>query len=145
MVFINERPQTRPFRLSVHVCITCDRPLQDPYHFCSLSCKVKQIYSFFSILCSVYLDLDTSIHVNSWSIWSEARAELGAIYTTVIFFHSVRWKTAPTYLRLIAPVEVGVLATYRKWLWERRDLLLSVAQILQLLRCRLLLRLRQEG
>ncbi|KMZ58716.1 PLATZ transcription factor family protein [Zostera marina] len=43
VVFINERPQTRPFRLSVHVCITCDRPLQDPYHFCSLSCKLKHL------------------------------------------------------------------------------------------------------
>ncbi|KMZ58412.1 PLATZ transcription factor family protein [Zostera marina] len=43
VVFINDRPQTRPFRVSGHVCITCDRPLQDPYHFCSLSCKVNHL------------------------------------------------------------------------------------------------------
>ena len=40
VVFLNQRPQTRNFRGSGNFCGTCDRSLQDPYHFCSLSCKV---------------------------------------------------------------------------------------------------------
>ena len=40
VVFLNQRPQTRNFRGSGNFCSTCDRSLQDPYHFCSLSCKV---------------------------------------------------------------------------------------------------------
>lgn len=43
VVFLNQRPQTRPFRSSGNVCCTCDRSLQDPYLFCSLSCKVDYI------------------------------------------------------------------------------------------------------
>ncbi|MQM22112.1 hypothetical protein Taro_055160 [Colocasia esculenta] len=43
VVFINERPQTRPFRASANICITCDRSLQEPYLFCCLSCKVKHL------------------------------------------------------------------------------------------------------
>lgn len=41
VVFLNERAQSRPFRGSGNACRSCDRPLQDPYLFCSLSCKVK--------------------------------------------------------------------------------------------------------
>ena len=41
-MFLNQRPQTRQFRGSGNICSTCDRSLQDPYHFCSLSCKVTQ-------------------------------------------------------------------------------------------------------
>ncbi|XP_078448109.1 PLATZ transcription factor family protein [Wolffia australiana] len=43
VVFISERPQTRPFRTSANVCITCDRSLQEPFIFCCLSCKVKYL------------------------------------------------------------------------------------------------------
>ncbi|KAJ9188476.1 hypothetical protein P3X46_003832 [Hevea brasiliensis] len=43
VVFLNPRPQTRQFRGSGNVCGTCDRSLQDPYLFCSLSCKVDCI------------------------------------------------------------------------------------------------------
>ncbi|CAA6656191.1 unnamed protein product [Spirodela intermedia] len=39
VVFISERPQTRPFRASANICISCDRSLQEPYLFCCLSCK----------------------------------------------------------------------------------------------------------
>ncbi|KAK8498522.1 hypothetical protein V6N11_013651 [Hibiscus sabdariffa] len=41
VIFINQRPQTRQFRGSGNFCSTCDRSLQDPYLFCSLSCKVN--------------------------------------------------------------------------------------------------------
>ncbi|KAG1354486.1 hypothetical protein COCNU_07G005980 [Cocos nucifera] len=41
VVFLNERTQSRPFRGSCNACRSCDRPLQDPYLFCSISCKVK--------------------------------------------------------------------------------------------------------
>ncbi|CAL9125154.1 unnamed protein product [Musa textilis] len=43
VVFLNERPPSRPFRGSGNACLSCYRPLQDPYFFCSLSCKVKEL------------------------------------------------------------------------------------------------------
>ncbi|CAK9154482.1 unnamed protein product [Ilex paraguariensis] len=43
VVFLNQRPQTRLSRGSGNICITCDRGLQDPYLFCSLSCKLQYI------------------------------------------------------------------------------------------------------
>ncbi|XP_072988341.1 protein RGF1 INDUCIBLE TRANSCRIPTION FACTOR 1-like [Typha latifolia] len=43
VVFLNERSQSRPFRCSGNACRSCDRPLQDQYLFCSLSCKVKEV------------------------------------------------------------------------------------------------------
>ncbi|GKU88423.1 hypothetical protein SLEP1_g2691 [Rubroshorea leprosula] len=43
VIFINQRPQTRQFRGSGNICSTCDRSLQDPYLFCSLSCKVNYL------------------------------------------------------------------------------------------------------
>ncbi|EOA26075.1 hypothetical protein CARUB_v10019494mg [Capsella rubella] len=43
VVFINERPQSRQFRGSGNICITCDRSLQSPYIFCSLSCKISDV------------------------------------------------------------------------------------------------------
>ncbi|KAL5571575.1 hypothetical protein UlMin_021172 [Ulmus minor] len=43
VVFLNERPQTRTFRGSGNICSTCDRSLQDPYLFCSLSCKCNSL------------------------------------------------------------------------------------------------------
>ncbi|KAA3469412.1 PLATZ domain-containing protein [Gossypium australe] len=43
VIFINQRPQTRQFRGSGNFCNTCDRSLQDPYLFCSLSCKVNDL------------------------------------------------------------------------------------------------------
>ncbi|XP_027913356.1 uncharacterized protein LOC114173273 isoform X4 [Vigna unguiculata] len=42
VVFLKQRPHTRSHRGSSNLCITCDRNLQDPYIFCSLSCKVQQ-------------------------------------------------------------------------------------------------------
>ncbi|KAG7953360.1 hypothetical protein I3843_12G105900 [Carya illinoinensis] len=41
VVFLNPRPiLSHPIRGSGKFCITCDRRLQDPYSFCSVSCKV---------------------------------------------------------------------------------------------------------
>jgi len=42
VVFLKPRPQSRPFKGSGNVCLTCDRILQEPFHFCCLSCKVLQ-------------------------------------------------------------------------------------------------------
>ncbi|KAL0756585.1 hypothetical protein Bca101_094253 [Brassica carinata] len=43
VVFINERPHPRQFRGSGNFCSTCDRSLQSPYLFCSLSCKISDV------------------------------------------------------------------------------------------------------
>ncbi|KAH7519610.1 protein RGF1 INDUCIBLE TRANSCRIPTION FACTOR 1 [Ziziphus jujuba] len=43
VVFLNQRPQTRSFRGTGNICNTCDRSLQDPYLFCSLSCKIDYL------------------------------------------------------------------------------------------------------
>ncbi|XP_050238603.1 protein RGF1 INDUCIBLE TRANSCRIPTION FACTOR 1 [Mercurialis annua] len=43
VIFINPRPQTRQFKVSGNICRTCERSLQDPYLFCSLSCKVDHV------------------------------------------------------------------------------------------------------
>eukprot|EP00256_Glycine_max_P068799 XP_025983394.1 uncharacterized protein LOC100797977 isoform X1 [Glycine max] len=51
VVFLNQRPQTRNFRGSGNFCSTCDRSLQDPYHFCSLSCKINYLVRTTDSLC----------------------------------------------------------------------------------------------
>lgn len=44
VVFLKQRPQTRNFRgSSGNLCSTCDRSLQDPYLFCSVSCKIDYL------------------------------------------------------------------------------------------------------
>ncbi|KAL0425824.1 UNVERIFIED_CONTAM: hypothetical protein Sradi_1117200 [Sesamum radiatum] len=43
VVFLNQRPQTRPPRASGNLCITCDRNLQESSLFCSISCKLQHI------------------------------------------------------------------------------------------------------
>ncbi|XP_050234104.1 protein RGF1 INDUCIBLE TRANSCRIPTION FACTOR 1 [Mercurialis annua] len=43
VIFLNQRPQSRSFKGSANVCFTCDRILQEPFHFCSLSCKVDHL------------------------------------------------------------------------------------------------------
>ncbi|KAG5006101.1 hypothetical protein JHK85_024643 [Glycine max] len=40
VVFLNQRPQSRTCKGLANACFTCDRILQEPFHFCSLSCKV---------------------------------------------------------------------------------------------------------
>ncbi|KAL5652431.1 hypothetical protein ACJX0J_037889, partial [Zea mays] len=39
VIFLKPRPQSRPFKGSGNVCLACDRILQEPFHFCCLSCK----------------------------------------------------------------------------------------------------------
>ncbi|KAJ8466111.1 hypothetical protein OPV22_028663 [Ensete ventricosum] len=43
VVFLKPRPQSRPSKGSGNICLTCDRILQEPFHFCSLSCKVDHV------------------------------------------------------------------------------------------------------
>ncbi|XP_038876971.1 uncharacterized protein LOC120069313 [Benincasa hispida] len=45
VIFLNYRPQSRPCKAgsSTNACFTCDRILQEPFHFCSLSCKVDHM------------------------------------------------------------------------------------------------------
>ncbi|CAI0401539.1 unnamed protein product [Linum tenue] len=46
VIFVKERPQTRSGGKAVtahNVCFSCDRILQHPFHFCSLSCKVNHM------------------------------------------------------------------------------------------------------
>ncbi|XP_047340333.1 protein RGF1 INDUCIBLE TRANSCRIPTION FACTOR 1-like [Impatiens glandulifera] len=43
VVFLKQRPQSRPCRSSGNICVTCDRALQEPYCFCSISCKLNHI------------------------------------------------------------------------------------------------------
>ncbi|PIA37697.1 hypothetical protein AQUCO_03000325v1 [Aquilegia coerulea] len=43
VVFLNQRPHSRSYKSSPHSCLTCDRILQDPFHFCCISCKVDHV------------------------------------------------------------------------------------------------------
>ncbi|XP_050262533.1 protein RGF1 INDUCIBLE TRANSCRIPTION FACTOR 1 [Quercus robur] len=43
VIFLNQRPQSRSCKGSANICLTCDRILQEPFHFCSLSCKVDHM------------------------------------------------------------------------------------------------------
>ncbi|KAL6004942.1 hypothetical protein ACLOJK_005500 [Asimina triloba] len=57
VIFLNQRPQSRPFRGSGNVCSICDRSLQDPYIFCSLACKVSNL----------------EFHISSFSLGSSSK------------------------------------------------------------------------
>ncbi|KAK4476503.1 hypothetical protein RD792_015659 [Penstemon davidsonii] len=41
VVFLNQRPQSRPPKVSGRLCLTCDRNLHESSLFCSISCKVN--------------------------------------------------------------------------------------------------------
>ncbi|GLU05605.1 hypothetical protein SLE2022_226980 [Rubroshorea leprosula] len=43
VVFLKNRPISRPFRGSSNFCIKCDRSLQEHFLFCSLACKVHHL------------------------------------------------------------------------------------------------------
>ncbi|MQM15972.1 hypothetical protein Taro_048923 [Colocasia esculenta] len=63
VVFLKQRPQSRPFKGSGNICLTCDRILQEPFHFCSLACKVDHVVLQGQDLSSIlyrFLDSDFS-------------------------------------------------------------------------------------
>ncbi|KAH1134147.1 hypothetical protein AAZX31_05G121800 [Glycine max] len=41
VIFLNQRPQSRSCKGTANSCCTCDRILQEPFRFCSLSCKLE--------------------------------------------------------------------------------------------------------
>ncbi|KHN25914.1 hypothetical protein glysoja_018768 [Glycine soja] len=43
VIFLNQRPQSRSCKGTANSCCTCDRILQEPFRFCSLSCKVDHM------------------------------------------------------------------------------------------------------
>ncbi|XP_031114088.1 uncharacterized protein LOC116017614 [Ipomoea triloba] len=43
VVFLNQRPLSRPCRGSGNTCLLCDRMLQHPYLFCSIYCKLQHL------------------------------------------------------------------------------------------------------
>lgn len=43
VIFLNQRAQSRSYKGPANTCFTCDRILQYPFHFCSLSCKVDHM------------------------------------------------------------------------------------------------------
>ncbi|KAE9598710.1 putative transcription repressor PLATZ family [Lupinus albus] len=55
VIFLNQRPQSKSCKGAANACYTCDRILQEPFHFCSLSCKVFSHFSlsFFVLFCSL--------------------------------------------------------------------------------------------
>ncbi|KAK1304307.1 hypothetical protein QJS10_CPB11g01447 [Acorus calamus] len=60
VVFLNQRPQNRPFKGSGNICFTCDRILQEPFHYCSLSCKVDHVVLQGEDLSSILYGFDES-------------------------------------------------------------------------------------
>ncbi|XP_041026642.1 protein RGF1 INDUCIBLE TRANSCRIPTION FACTOR 1-like isoform X2 [Juglans microcarpa x Juglans regia] len=60
VIFLNQRPQSRSFKGSANICWTCDRILQEPFHFCSLSCKVDNMVCQGEDLSSILYRFDES-------------------------------------------------------------------------------------
>ncbi|KAG7034805.1 hypothetical protein SDJN02_04537, partial [Cucurbita argyrosperma subsp. argyrosperma] len=60
VIFLNHRPQSRPSKAPSNVCLTCDRILQHPFHFCSLSCKVDHMVLEGADLSSILFRFDES-------------------------------------------------------------------------------------
>ncbi|XP_043699026.1 protein RGF1 INDUCIBLE TRANSCRIPTION FACTOR 1-like isoform X1 [Telopea speciosissima] len=60
VIFLKQRPQTRPCKGSANICLTCDRILQEPFHFCSLSCKVDHVVFQGGDLSSILYRFDES-------------------------------------------------------------------------------------
>ncbi|OAY26497.1 protein RGF1 INDUCIBLE TRANSCRIPTION FACTOR 1 [Manihot esculenta] len=60
VIFLNQRPQSRSCKGSANVCFTCDRILQEPFHFCSLSCKVDHLVEQGEDLSAILYRIDES-------------------------------------------------------------------------------------
>ncbi|CAN8290527.1 unnamed protein product [Cochlearia groenlandica] len=82
VIFINQRPQTR-VKVSSNVCYTCDRILQEPFHFCSLSCKVDYLVYQGDDLSSILYKIDESDFTFSKleSMRMDGQDQLGEIST----------------------------------------------------------------
>ncbi|URE40632.1 PLATZ transcription factor [Musa troglodytarum] len=60
VVFLKPRPQSRPSKVAGNTCSTCDRILQEPFRFCSLSCKVDHVLLQGEDLSSILFRFDES-------------------------------------------------------------------------------------
>ncbi|XP_019150562.1 PREDICTED: uncharacterized protein LOC109147353 [Ipomoea nil] len=60
VIFLNQRAQSRSCKGSGNSCFTCDRILQDPFSFCSLSCKVDFMVYHDQDLSSILFKFDES-------------------------------------------------------------------------------------
>ncbi|KAF5944647.1 hypothetical protein HYC85_018724 [Camellia sinensis] len=60
VIFLNQRAQSRSCKGSSNFCFNCDRILQDPFHFCSLSCKVDHMVDQGEDLSSILYRFDES-------------------------------------------------------------------------------------
>ncbi|KAI3455800.1 hypothetical protein Pfo_012463 [Paulownia fortunei] len=60
VIFLNQRAQSRSCKGSGNPCFTCDRILQDPFNFCSLSCKVDHMVYHGEDLSSILYRFDES-------------------------------------------------------------------------------------
>ncbi|KAH0911128.1 hypothetical protein HID58_034449 [Brassica napus] len=79
VIFINQRPQSR-VKVSSNVCFTCDRILQEPFHFCSLSCKVDYLVYQGDDLSSILYRIDES-DFTFLSLRMDGHDQLGEIST----------------------------------------------------------------
>ncbi|CAH2034655.1 unnamed protein product [Thlaspi arvense] len=79
VIFINQRPQSRA-KVSSNVCFTCDRILQEPFHFCSLSCKVDYLVYQGDDLSSILYRIDESDFTFS-SLRMDGHDQIGDIST----------------------------------------------------------------
>ncbi|KAG2304112.1 hypothetical protein Bca52824_032763 [Brassica carinata] len=79
VIFINQRPQSR-VKVSSNVCFTCDRILQEPFHFCSLSCKVDYLVYQGGDLSSILYKIDES-DFTFLSLRMDGHDQLGEIST----------------------------------------------------------------
>ncbi|WOG84817.1 hypothetical protein DCAR_0104002 [Daucus carota subsp. sativus] len=59
VIFLNQRP-FRSSKDTANTCFTCQRILQEPFHFCSLSCKVDHVVDEGEDLSSIILGFKES-------------------------------------------------------------------------------------
>lgn len=79
VIFLNQRAQTRSCKGPANSCFTCDRILQEPFHFCSLSCKVKLHPNiFFRTTTTLWNDM-TFVNCELWSVKCK-------LYCVVVFW-----------------------------------------------------------
>ncbi|KAF8030687.1 hypothetical protein BT93_D0004 [Corymbia citriodora subsp. variegata] len=58
VIFLNQRPQSRNYKGPSNICFHCDRTLQEPFHFCSLQCKVDHMLDGDEDLSSILYSFD---------------------------------------------------------------------------------------